>query len=230
MKILLAEDTVDLNNVICAALKLEGFDVDPCFDGEEAFEHAMRDSYDAMVFDIMMPVINGLELLRMVRNNNIVTPVLLLTAKAEIEDRVEGLDAGADDYLPKPFAMKELMARVRAMTRRKREYDSGVLEFGDITLNGETFELKCENSIRLSVKEFELLQLLIKNSTRIITTDYILDTVWDNSPEAAEGTVRLYIRYLRDKLYAISSKADITDTDDGYRILKGIRERLDYHE
>ena len=218
MKILLAEDTIDLNKVVTAALEHEGFFVDPCMDGAEAFEHVLSDSYDAIILDIMMPEMDGLEVLREIRSRNIVTPVLLLTAKAEVEDRVTGLDAGADDYLPKPFAMKELMARIRAMTRRKQEYDTGKMDFGDLSLNGETFELKCENSIRLSVKEFELLQILIMNSGRALTASYIIDVIWDNSKDASDNTVSLYIQYLKDKLRAIASKVTITDHEDGYMI------------
>ncbi len=219
MKILLAEDTKDLNRVVAAALEYEGFYVDACLDGEEALTHAISDSYDAMILDIMMPKRDGLSVLREIRRRSIVTPVLLLTAKAEIDDRVTGLDAGADDYLPKPFAMKELMARVRAMTRRKQEYNSGVIVYGDISLNGETFELKCENSVRLSVKEFELLQALIRSSDRSLTAHYLMNNVWANSPNATEGTVMLYIQYLRDKLKAIASKVSISDDDSGYMIL-----------
>ena len=221
MKILLAEDTRDMNRVVTFALEHEGFDVDSCMDGEEALEHALSDSYDAMVLDIMMPGMDGIEVLRAIRARNIVTPVLLLTAKAEIEDRVSGLDAGADDYLPKPFAMKELLARVRAMTRRKQEYSTGIMDYGDISLNGETFELKCENSVRLSVKEFELLQVLIMNSGRTLSAQYILDNIWDNSPEAVESTVMLYVQYLRDKLKAIASTVSIADNDQGYMIKEG---------
>ena len=219
MKILLAEDTADLNRVVSAALEHEGFYVDSCMDGQDAFDHALSESYDAIVLDIMMPKMDGLKVLRELRSRNIVTPVLLLTAKTEVDDRVAGLDAGADDYLSKPFAIKELMARVRAMTRRKQEYDHGVIDFGDISLNGETFELKCENSIRLSVKEFELLQMLIMNNGRRLSADYIIDNVWDNSGNADRSTVMLYVQYLRDKLKAVASKVGISDDNAGYMII-----------
>ncbi|MCR5674789.1 MAG: response regulator transcription factor [Lachnospiraceae bacterium] len=223
MKILLAEDTKDMNRVITAALENMGYDVCSCFDGGEALEHALADSFDALVLDIMMPKKDGIEVLKEIRSRNIVTPVLLLTAKTEIEDRVIGLDAGADDYLSKPFAMKELLARVRAMTRRKQEYNTGIIDFGDLSLNGETFELKCENSIRLSVKEFELLQALILNSSRPLSARFILDNIWDNADDATESVVELYIQYLRDKLAAIASLVSIMEADDGYRLVKGNR-------
>ena len=143
MKILLAEDTIDLNKVLCTVLEHDGFTVDPVFDGVEVIEHIELDSYDCIVLDIMMPRKDGIEALKEIRERNILTPVLMLTAKSEIDDRVAGLDAGADDYLTKPFAMKELMARVRALTRRKTEYSGKDLSFKDIRLHPGTFELTC---------------------------------------------------------------------------------------
>ena len=193
MKILLAEDTRDMNHVLTAALTHEGYDVDSAFDGEEALDFVRTNGYDAMVLDIMMPKKDGLQVLKELREENIVTPVLLLTAKAEVDDRVNGLDAGADDYLTKPFAMKELLARVRAMTRRKTEYAAKKLQYGDFSLNDEKFELSCENSVRLSVKEFELLQALILNQNHEVSTQYLLEHVWDGAEEAGSDTVWLYI-------------------------------------
>lgn len=209
MKILLAEDTVDMNRVLTAALTHEGYDVDSAYDGEEALEYVRANGYDAMVLDIMMPKKDGLQVLRELRESNIVTPVLLLTAKAEVDDRVAGLDAGADDYLVKPFAMKELLARVRAMTRRKTEYAAKRLQFGDFALDDESFELSCENSVRLSVKEFELLQVLIVNQNHEVSTQYLLEHVWEGIEEAAADTVWLYVSYLRGKLSSIASSVKI---------------------
>jgi DNA-binding response OmpR family regulator len=209
MKILLAEDTADMNRVLTAALTHEGYDVDSAYDGEEALEYVKANGYDAMVLDIMMPKKDGLQVLRELRESNIVTPVLLLTAKAEVDDRVAGLDAGADDYLVKPFAMKELLARVRAMTRRKTEYAAKKLQFGDFALDDESFELSCENSVRLSVKEFELLQVLIVNQNHEVSTQYLLEHVWEGIEEAAADTVWLYVSYLRGKLSSIASSVKI---------------------
>ena len=209
MKILLAEDTADMNRVLTAALTHEGYDVDSAYDGEEALEYVRDNGYDAMVLDIMMPKKDGLQVLRELRESNIVTPVLLLTAKAEVDDRVAGLDAGADDYLVKPFAMKELLARVRAMTRRKTEYAAKKLQFGDFALDDESFELSCENSVRLSVKEFELLQALIVNQNHEVSTQYLLEHVWEGIEEAAADTVWLYVSYLRGKLSSIASNVKI---------------------
>lgn len=209
MKLLLAEDTPDLNRVLTAALMHEGYDVDSAFDGEEALHYAQDNGYDAMILDIMMPKKNGLEVLQELRGSNIVTPVLLLTAKAEVDDRVAGLDAGADDYLTKPFAMKELLARVRAMTRRKSDYAAQKMKFGDFALNDENFELSCENSVRLSVKEFELLQTLVLNQGHEISTRYLLEHVWEGAEDAGSDTVWLYVSYLRGKLSSIASSVKI---------------------
>lgn len=209
MKILLAEDTRDMNHVLTAALTHEGYDVDSAFDGEEALDFARTNGYDAMVLDIMMPKKDGLQVLKELREENIVTPVLLLTAKAEVDDRVNGLDAGADDYLTKPFAMKELLARVRAMTRRKTEYAAKKLQYGDFSLDDEKFELSCENSVRLSVKEFELLQALILNQNHRVSTQYLLEHVWAGAEEAGPDTVWLYISYLRGKLRSVASNVEI---------------------
>lgn len=209
MKILLAEDTRDMNHVLTAALTHEGYDVDSAFDGEEALNFVRTNGYDAMVLDIMMPKKDGLQVLKELREENIVTPVLLLTAKAEVDDRVNGLDAGADDYLTKPFAMKELLARVRAMTRRKTEYAAKKLQYGDFSLDDEKFELSCENCVRLSVKEFELLQALILNQNHEVSTQYLLEHVWDGAEEAGPDTVWLYISYLRGKLRSVASNVEI---------------------
>ncbi|HCA04342.1 MAG TPA: DNA-binding response regulator [Ruminococcaceae bacterium] len=219
MKILLAEDTRDLNRAICAVLAHEGYDVDPAYDGEEVIEHIERDSYDCLVLDIMMPKKDGIQALKEIRAKNIITPVIMLTAKAEVDDRVAGLEAGADDYLPKPFAMKELIARIRAQTRRKTEYTANDLQFNDVTLRAQTFELASENSVRLSVKEFELMQLLILNRDRFLSIEYILDKVWSREPDARPDTVWLYISYLKRKLKAIASSTKIEgDENTGYKL------------
>ena len=219
MKVLLAEDTKDLNKVLCAVLEHGGFTVDPVFDGVEVLEHIERDSYDCIVLDIMMPRKDGIEALKEIREKNILTPVLMLTAKSEIDDRVAGLDAGADDYLTKPFAMKELMARVRALTRRKTEYSGIDLSFKDIRLHAGTFELACENSVRLSVKEFELMQLFMLNQNHFVTSDYILNQVWSPEPDAQTDTVRLYVSYLNRKLKAIASDSQIGgDSVSGFQL------------
>jgi DNA-binding response OmpR family regulator len=209
MKLLLAEDTHDLNRAISAVLTHEGYIVDSVYDGAEAYASIKENSYDGIILDIMMPKMNGLEVLTEIRKSQITTPVLLLTAKAEIDDRVTGLDAGADDYLTKPFAMKELMARVRSLTRRRNDYPSRDLHFEDLILRADSFELSAQNTVRLSIKEFELMQTLILQAGKDLATTYLLNHVWEKEADAQPDTVWLYISYLRGKLRSIDSQAVI---------------------
>lgn len=220
MKILLAEDTKDMNRALTAILEHEGYSVDPVFDGKTAFEHIQNDSFDVMILDIMMPGMSGIEVLKNTRKLNITTPVLLLTAKAEIDDRVDGLDAGADDYLTKPFSMKELLARVRALVRRNSSYNPDDISYQDIALRSESFDLVCENTVRLSVKEFELLHTFLLNPGKKIDTAFLIDHVWGNEPETGSDTVRLYISFLNRKLEAVVSKTRISgDSEAGYTLM-----------
>ncbi len=212
IKVLLAEDTADLNRALSAILTHEGYDVTAVFDGEEALTCLRTNAYDAVILDIMMPKKDGLEVLSSMRAEGNNSPVLLLTAKAEVDDRVNGLDAGADDYLTKPFAMKELLARIRSMTRRRSSYSDGELRIGDLTLNAENFELRAENSVRLSIKEFELMQLLMKNAGKPLKTSFLLQHVWANDTGTGEETVWLYISYLRNKLNAVASHVSLEGT------------------
>ncbi len=209
MKVLLAEDTADLNKVLTTVLAHEGYTVDSVLDGLAASEHLEADAYDCIILDIMMPKKDGIQVLTELRQKNIITPVLMLTAKAEVEDRVTGLDAEADDYLTKPFAIKELLARVRALTRRKTQYSSDDLSYNDLSLKSASFELGSENTVRLSVKEFELMQALILNAGKVLSTQYLLEHVWNNDPDAKPETVWLYISYLKRKLKAVASSVTI---------------------
>ncbi len=209
MKLLLAEDTLDLNKVITSMLEMQGFDVDSATDGKQAFDLAMNNGYDGIILDIMMPKMSGLEVLKEIRARNIVTPVLMLTAKAEVDDRVEGLDAGADDYLTKPFAMKELMARVKALTRRGSQYAAKEITFGDITLKSESLELIACNTVRLSLKEFALMQTLLLNQEHPVDNNYLIEHVWNDEAEAEEETVWLYVNFLQGKLDYIDSTVEI---------------------
>ena len=222
MKLLLAEDTKDLNRVVCAMLEHAGFVVDTVFDGEEALRMLEKNGYDGVILDIMMPKRDGISVLREMRRRNIITPVLMLTAKAEVDDRVTGLEAGADDYLPKPFAMKELLARVKAMTRRRTQYSMDNLQYEDITLNAETLELTAENTVRLSIKEFELMQTLMLAPEKELNISYLLEHVWASENDADTETIRLYIAYLRRKLMAVASRVQILgEADKGSYILSG---------
>lgn len=220
MKILLAEDTKDLNKVVTQMLEMQGFDVDSALDGEQALNLALNNGYDGIILDIMMPKLTGLEVLREIRGRNIVTPVLMLTAKAEVDDRVEGLDAGADDYLTKPFAMKELMARVKALTRRGSQYAAKELTFGDITLKSESLELIASNTVRLSIKEFSLMQALLLNQEHTVDSNYLIEHVWNDEQDVEDETVWLYINYLQGKLEYINSSVAIVGEKGGpYQVI-----------
>ena len=221
MKILLAEDTRDLNRNITLLLNLEDYEVESVFDGAEAMEWLKKDSYDCIILDVMMPKIDGLAVLKELRSRHILTPVLLLTAKAEVDDRVKGLDCGADDYLPKPFASKELLARVRALIRRQPVFAAEDLQLGDIVLNTGTFCLSSASSVRLSLKEFGVMRLLMSNEDISLSTEYLLEHIWKNEPDAQADTVWLYISYLKRKLLLINSSITISGQKGGSFRLTG---------
>jgi len=215
MKLLLAEDTADLNRAVSAALEFEKYDVDKAFDGEEALDFLKKESYDAIILDIMMPKKDGLSVLRELRERHIMTPVILLTAKAEVDDRVAGLDAGADDYLPKPFAMKELLARLRSLIRRRETYEESAISYEDVSLDPAGLVLMAKNSVRLSIKEYELMKTLISNPDLDLSTEYLLSHVWKNEVGAQEDTVWLYISYLKGKLRSVGSPVTIEGSRGG---------------
>jgi len=209
MKILLAEDTKDLSYAVSVLLTREGYEVDAVYDGQEALNNILTNGYDAVILDIMMPKMDGISVLTEMRSRHIVTPVMLLTAKADIDDRVAGLDAGADDYLPKPFAMKELLARVRAMLRRGTDYSSDMLTYNDLKLNGTDLTLSSNNTVRLSLKEYELMRELMQNPDTPLSTSWLIEKVWKNETDCGEDTVWLYISYLKNKLRSIVSPVSI---------------------
>lgn len=215
MKILLAEDTLDLNRTVTAALEYSGYEVTSTYDGDEAFQEIEKNGYDAIILDIMMPKKDGLTVLKELREHGVLTPVLMLTAKVEVDDRVAGLEAGADDYLTKPFALKELLARIKALTRRYSEYSGNDLAFGDLKLKGAEYEMSAENAVRLSVKEYQLLKVLILNQDHPLDTKYLKEHVWEDEPDAGEDTIFLYISYLRGKLASVASNAEISGEKGG---------------
>ncbi|MBQ7583303.1 MAG: response regulator transcription factor [Lachnospiraceae bacterium] len=222
MRILLAEDTEELNKAVTQVLKMQGYEVDPAYDGQQAVELAASGSYDCMVFDIMMPVKDGITALKEIRAAGDVTPVILLTAKAEVDDRVEGLDAGADDYLTKPFAMKELLARVRSMTRRQSSYTPTDLTLGSVKLSVSEQELSAKNSIRLSNKETKLMEFLMLNADKELTGESLYSHVWnkDEVEGEPEDAVWIYISYLRQKLMSINADIGIEGMKGGSFVLK----------
>lgn len=208
MRLLLAEDERELSEALVTVLRRNNYSVDAVYDGQAALDYLEAAEYDGAILDIMMPKMDGITVLRRIREQGNAVPVLLLTAKTEVDDRVTGLDAGADDYLGKPFAMKELLARIRAMTRRQPEIPRNVLEFGNLILDRATFELKCgKESIRLANKEFQMLEMLMSNPGQIISTDRFMEKVWGYDSETEINVVWVYISYLRKKLSAV--KADV---------------------
>ena len=211
MKLLLAEDETALNEAVTDILVYHKYLVDSVFDGADALDYARLGDYDGIILDIMMPKKDGLEVLSALRREGIKTPVLLLTAKSEIEDRIAGLDAGADDYLPKPFAMGELLARIRAMLRRREDFTPDVLTFGDLTLNRGTYELGTNGQTQTLPKiEFRMMEIFMLNKGIFISGDDLLAKVWGYDSDAEIGTVWVYISYLRKRLAALGSKVEIS--------------------
>ncbi|MDF2541354.1 MAG: two component transcriptional regulator, winged helix family [Herbinix sp.] len=210
MRILLAEDEKELSNALVAILKHNNYSVDAVYDGADALDYGLSENYDVILLDIMMPKLDGLSVLEKLREKGIHTPVLMLTAKSEIEDRIRGLDKGADDYLSKPFAMGELLARVRAMTRRKSEFMPNLIEISNIKLNKETYELSSETtSVRLGNKEFQMLEMLMNNPKRLISTEQFMERIWGYDAEAEINVVWVYISYLRKKLESLEANVKI---------------------
>jgi len=211
MKILLVEDTAQLNKALTTLLKRNSYTVDSAFDGEEALLYVKDYKYDLIILDIMLPKIDGLEVLRNIRRSKIPTPVILLTAKSSVEDRVLGLDLGADDYLPKPFSSEELLARVRALSRRNSPYqDKTEISFGDIVINENTSMCKCNGKeVALSHKELQILIILVNAAGKMVSQDTLISQVWDEEAYSTSENVWVFISFLRKKLDQIGSKCVI---------------------
>ena len=201
MRLLFAEDEPDLNRIVSKKLTEEGHSVDSCLDGEEALYFLENADYDGAVLDIMMPRMSGLEVLKKIRAKGISVPVLFLTARDSVRDRVEGLDAGADDYLIKPFSFEELMARIRVLTRSKTGQTGSVLKAADLTMDLSTHEVdRAGKKIDLSAKEFSLLQYLMHNSGRVLSRKQIEEHVWNFDYEGGTNVIDVYISHLRRKI------------------------------
>lgn len=201
MRILIAEDERDLNQLIKRRLKEADYSVDSCFDGEEVFDYLLGAEYDALVLDIMMPKLSGLEVLERLRREGNQVPVLLLTARDSIQDRVAGLDAGADDYLVKPFAFEELLARLRVLLRKPQGEKTSVLKVGDLELHLNTRQVfRGGEEVKLSSKEFSLLRYMMQNAGTVLSRDKLERHVWDYDFSGGSNVIDVYIRYLRKKL------------------------------
>ena len=211
MRLLLAEDERDLADALEAMLKHNNYSVDTVDNGQDALDYLMLDDYDGAILDVMMPKMDGVTVVKKLRENKKNTPVLLLTAKSEVEDKVYGLDSGADDYLTKPFVIKELLARVRSMTRRQATFTSNVLELGNVSLSKYTFELSTDK-VRLSNKEYQMMEMLMRNPGNVIQTEQFLERIWGYDSDSEINVVWVNISYLRKKLKALDANIQIKAT------------------
>lgn len=201
MRLLIAEDEKNLNKILAQQLRDNGYSVDACFDGEDALDHIRMTDYDGVILDIMMPKLDGLEVLKKMRADRIDTPVLFLTARDSVADRVEGLDLGADDYLTKPFAFEELLARVRVSIRKKSGNKTNTYTLADLTLDAQSREVKRgDTPISLSSKEFAILEYMIMNKNVVLSRDNLERHIWSYDYEGSSNMIDVYIRYLRKKI------------------------------
>lgn len=224
MRLLLAEDEKALSRALVTILERNNYSVDPVYDGQAALEYLEADNYDGVVLDIMMPKKDGITVLKELRSRGNLIPVLLLTAKSEIDDKVLGLDAGANDYLTKPFHARELLARIRAMTRTQTAQPSSQLRAGNVVLDRATFELSTPTgSFRLANKEFQMLELLMSNPQNLISTERFMEKIWGYDSEAEVNVVWVYISYLRKKLAALHADIQIKATRNAGYSLEEIR-------
>ncbi len=213
MRLLLAEDELALSKALVAILERNNYSVDAVYDGRSALAYADAGNYDGMILDIMLPGLDGISVLTELRAKGNSLPILLLTAKAEIDDKVQGLDAGANDYLTKPFSTRELLARIRAMTRPQSAPTNSRLQMGNVTLDRATFELSTPTgSFRLANKEFQMLELLLSNPRNLIPTERFLEKIWGYDSDAELNVVWVYISYLRKKLSALHANIQIKAT------------------
>ncbi|HPS75455.1 MAG TPA: response regulator transcription factor [Oscillospiraceae bacterium] len=212
MRLLLADDEKELTDALSMILNYNKFTTDCVYNGQDALDYAMSGEYDGIILDVMMPRMDGVEVLRRLRQAGITTPVLMLTAKSQLRDKVEGLDAGADDYLPKPFETEELLARIRAMARRgSAVFTPDTLIFGDLSLDRKSFELKCGGeSVRLANKEFQMMELMMTNPKVVISTERFMDRVWGFDSDSEMNVVWAYVSYLRKKLQTLGSRVELT--------------------
>ena len=211
MNVLIIEDEYALADAVAESLKNDNFTVSIKTNGNEGEDEALTENYDLILLDVMLPDKNGFEILRYLRNEKINTPVIMLTAKSEIEDKLNGLEHGADDYITKPFSMRELIARVKAVLKRSNNIENtNFLEFGDLILDIKNAKLKCkENEIQISGKELELIEQLLLNKNQILSKESILDRIWGFESDAEYNNVEVYIKFIRRKLKLIDSKVNI---------------------
>lgn len=220
MRILIIEDETALAEALTEILKQNGYLSDAVFSGTDGLEYIRTGIYDLILLDIMLPGMDGLSVLRTARKEKIYTPVILLTARSELSDIVSGLDAGSDDYLPKPFSSSELLARIRAVSRRRGQYLEDILDFAGLSLDKSSMELSSgTNSIRLSLKEYQLMELFLRNPRQILSKNLIISKIWGLDTDADYNNVEVYISFLRQKLQALDSRAVLrTNRGAGYSL------------
>ncbi|VYT99392.1 response regulator [Clostridium tertium] len=221
MRLLLIEDEKELSEALVEILNKNKYVVDAVYDGEDGLNYALTDIYDVIVLDIMLPKLNGLTVLKELRKKGISTPVIMLTAKSQIEDRVQGLDLGADDYLTKPFAAEELLARLRSITRRKGNViNDNYLSYGDVKLDLNTYDLEVnEENIRLTLKEFEIIKYFMERPKSVVSKDDLITKLWGFDSEVEYNNIEVYISFIRKKLLHLNSKVNIvTIRGVGYRM------------
>ncbi len=221
MRLLLVEDEKQLSEALQQILIKNNYLVDAVFNGEDGLNYGLTDVYDVIILDIMLPKLNGLQVLKMLRNKKISAPIILLTAKGSVEDKILGLDSGADDYLPKPFAPEELLARLRALTRRNGAFiNENILEFSDIRLNLSTYEMEVkDNSITLTLKEFDILKYFMQRPKIVVSKDDLISKLWGFDSYIEHNNIEVYISFLRKKLSYVESVSKITTIRRvGYRL------------
>ena len=210
MRVLIAEDEVAKAKAMKLLLEKSKYSVDIVHNGNNAWDYVSDGGYEVVVLDIMMPGMNGIEVLKKMRNNGIKTPVLMLTAKAEIEDRVAGLEAGADDYLPKPFATNELIARIKALGRRSENYTDSVKKAGNLELDGNRYEMRVKDkSVSLSNKEYQLMELFVLHPGFVFSTEHLMDKIWGLDSESDIDVVWTHIGFVRKKLRSLNANVEI---------------------
>lgn len=220
MRILLVEDDKEISNAVSKAIKMSGYECDQAFDGQEALDAIEYVKYDVVVMDVMMPKMDGVTAVKHIRRSNNHVPIIMLTALSELDDKITGLDAGADDYLTKPFMVKELLARIRALTRRGETIIDNS-KIGNVTLDSQSFEIKTETkNARLTNKEYKLMELLIRNKNQILSTERIMEEIWDLESDAEINVVWVFISSLRKKLESI-------DADHIIKAVRGLGYRLE---
>lgn len=210
MKILIVDDERALTEALAVILKQNNYAVDCAYNGEQGLDMALSGIYDLIVLDVMMPKLDGFSVLKILRDKKLDVPVLMLSAKSELSDKIGGLNLGADDYITKPFNTEELLARIKALLRRKEKFTGDVLSFNDISLDRDTFELVCEDrKITLGKKEFQILEMLMLNNGKSINKERFIEKIWGYDTDAEYNTIEVYVSFLRKKLMAVCANTDV---------------------